>query len=103
MIKCFGQADTSFSSNGDIVIQPFKAQVRKIDNNDFYLELECSLDYLEYVVPQNIIVANTPQGEQGFRIFSVTTTRRKITAKCLHLFYDSMNYLIADAYVVNKN
>lgn len=103
MIKCFGQADTSFSSNGDIVIQPFKAQVRKIDNNDFYLELECSLDYLEYVVPNNIIVANTPQGDQGFRIFSVTTTRRKITAKCLHLFYDSMNYLIADAYVVNKN
>lgn len=103
MIKCFGQADTSFSSNGDIVIQPFKAQVRKIDNNDFYLELECSLDYLEYVVPQNIIVANTPQGEQGFRIFHVSTTRRKITAKCLHLFYDANNYLIADSNVVSKN
>lgn len=103
MIKCFGQADTSFSSNGDIVIQPFKAQVKKIYNSDFYLELECSLDYLSYIVPNNIIVANTPQGEQAFRIFSVTTTRRKITAKCLHLFYDSMNYLIADSYVVNKN
>lgn len=103
MIKCFGQADTSFSSNGDIVIQPFKALVHKTDNGDFYLELECSLDYLSYIVPNNIIVANTPQGEQAFRIFSVTTTRRKITAKCLHLFYDSMNYLIADAYVVNKN
>ena len=103
MIKCFGQADTSFSSNGDIVIQPFKALVHKTDNGDFYLELECSLDYLEYVVPQNIIVANTPQGTQAFRIFSVTTTRRKITAKCLHLFYDSRNYLIADSYVVNKN
>lgn len=103
MIKCFGQADTSFSSNGDIVIQPFKALVHKTDNGDFYLELECSLDYLSYIVPNNIIVAPTPQGEQAFRIFSVTTTRRKITAKCLHLFFDSMNYLIADAYVVNKN
>lgn len=103
MIKCFGQADTSFSSNGDIVIQPFKALVHKTDNGDFYLELECSLDYLSFIVPNNIIVAPTPQGEQAFRIFSVTTTRRKITAKCLHLFYDSMNYLIADAYVVNKN
>ena len=103
MIKVFGQADTSFSSNGDIVIQPFKALVHKVDNGDFYLELECSLDYLEYVVPNNIIVANTPQGEQAFRIFNVQTTRRKITAKCLHLFYDSNNYLIADSYVVNKN
>ena len=103
MIKCFGQADTSFSSNGDIVIQPFKALVHKVDNGDFYLELECSLDYLSYVVPNNIIVCNTPQGEQAFRIFHVSTTRRKITAKCLHLFYDSNNYLIADSYVYQKN
>ena len=58
MIKCFGQDDTSFSSNGDIVIQPFKALVYKTDNGDFYLELECSLDYLEYVIPNNIIVCN---------------------------------------------
>ena len=103
MIKCFGQADTSFSSNGDIVIQPSKALVHKMDNGDFYLELECPLDYLESVIPNNIIVAPTPQGEQAFRIFSVTTTRRKITAKCLHLFYDANNYLIVDSYVVNKN
>ena len=103
MIKCFGQADTLFSSNGDIVIQPSKALVHKVDNGDFYLELECSLDYLSYIVPNNILVANTPQGEQAFRIFHVSTTRRKITAKCLHLFYDSSNYLIADSYVVNKN
>ena len=103
MLKCFGQADTSFSSNGDIIIQPTKALVHKTDNGDFYLELECSLDYLEFVIPQNIIVANTPQGDQAFRIFHVSTTRRKITAKCLHLFYDSANYLILDSYVVNKN
>jgi phage minor structural protein len=103
MIKCFGQADTSFSSNGDIIIQPFKALVHKTDNGDFYLELECSLDYLEYVIPNNIIVCNTPQGEQAFRIYHVSNTRRKITAKCLHIFYDSSNYLIADSYVVNKN
>lgn len=103
MIKVFGQADTSFSSNGDIVIQPFKALVYKTDNGDFYLELECSLDYLGYIVPNNIVVAPTPQGDQAFRIFNVSNTRRKITAKCWHLFYDSENYLIADSYVVDKN
>lgn len=103
MIKCFGMDDTSFSSNGDVVIQPFKALVHKVDNGDFYLELECSLDYLGYIIPNNIIVAPTPQGDQAFRIYYVSTTRRKITAKCLHLFYDSNNYLIADSNVVAKN
>ena len=59
MIKAFQQNDTSFSSNGDIAITPLKAYVYKADNEDFYLDLECSLDYLDFVVPQNIIVANT--------------------------------------------
>lgn len=103
MIKIFKQDDTTFSSNGDIIIQPSKALVYKTDNGDFYLELECSLDYLEYVVPQNIVVANTPQGDQAFRISHVSSTRKKITAKCLHLFYDANNYLIADSNVVNKD
>ena len=103
MIKCFGQADTSFSSNGDIVIQPFKALVHKVDNGDFYLDLECSLDYLDYVISNNIIVAPTPQGEQAFRIGNVSNTRKKITAKIPHLYYDANNYLIADSNVVNKN
>lgn len=103
MIKCFGQADTSFSSNGDICIQPFKALVHKTDNGDFYLELECPLDYLDYVVSNNIIVAPTPQGEQAFRIGSVSNTRRKISARIPHLYYDAKNYLIADSNVVNKN
>lgn len=103
MIKCFGQADTSFSSNGDIVIQPFRALVHKVDNGDFYLDLECSLDYLDYVISNNIIVAPTPQGEQAFRIGNVSNTRKKITAKIPHLYYDANNYLIADSNVVNKN
>lgn len=103
MIKCFGQDDTSFSSNGDVVIQPFKAQVHKIDNGDFYLDLECPIDYIDSVISNNIIVANTPQGEQAFRIGNVEASRRKITAKCPHIFYDSNNYLIADSNVVNKD
>lgn len=103
MIKVFGIDDTLFSSNGDVVIQPFKAKVHKIDNGDFYLDLECPLEYLDYISSNNIVVAPTPQGDQAFRIKNVSTTRRKITAKCKHLFYDSENYLIADSNVVSKN
>jgi phage minor structural protein len=107
MIKVFhpseGQADF-ISSNGDVVIQPLRALVTKVDNGDYYLELETSLDYIDYLKPQNIIVVDLPQGAQGFRIIApVETTRTKIKIKAYHLYYDTNNYIIADSYVVNKN
>ena len=103
MIKLFSQTDTSFSSNGDKIIIPLRAKVHKEDNGSFYLDFECSLDYINDIVSGNIIVAPTPQGEQAFRISSVTATRMKLSAKCYHVFYDSKNYLIEDSYVVDKN
>ena len=103
MIKLFGTNDTTFSSNGDLVIIPTKAKVHKADNDSFYLDLETSLDYINDITANRIIVAPTPQGEQAFRITNVSKTRTKITAKCMHVFYDSKNYLIADSDVVDKN
>lgn len=103
MLKVFQPTDTNFSSNGDKVIIPTKAKIHKEDNGDFYLELTAPLSYTDYIVQDNIIVAPTPQGEQGFRVSDVEKTKTKITAKCWHLFYDAENYVIADSYVVNKN
>ena len=103
MIKTFSPTDKSFSSNGDIVIRPLKAKVHKEDNGDYYLDLETGLDYVDYLVEGNIIVAPTPQGEQAFRITNPTKTKSKITVKAWHVFYDSENYLIEDSYVVDKN
>lgn len=102
MIRIFGQIDKNFDSNGDIVIQPSLAKVHKEDNGDFYLDLETSLEYIDYFVEGNIVVANTPQGNQAFRIGNVQKTKRKLETKAYHVFYDSKNYLIADAYVVDK-
>lgn len=103
MIKLFDKTDTLFSSNGDKVITPLKAKIHKEDNGSFYLDLETSLDYVDDLTANRIIVANTPQGDQAFRITNVEQTRKKISAKCHHVFYDSNNYLIADSYVVDKN
>ena len=103
MIKLFSQTDTSFSTNGDKIIIPIKAKVHKEDNADYYLDLETNLDYINDIVQGNIVVANTPQGDQAFRISNVTATRKKIKAKCYHVFYDSKNYLIQDSYVVDKD
>ena len=89
MIKVFGQTDTSFASNGDIVLQPLKAKVHKEDNGAYYLDLETGLEYVDYFVEGNIVVAPTPQGEQAFRIGNVQKTKSKLTSKCYHVFFDS--------------
>lgn len=103
MIKLFQPTDKLFSSNGDKIIIPTKAKVHKEDNGNYYLDLETNLDYINDIAQGNIVVANTPQGDQAFRISNVTSTRKKITAKCYHVFYDSKNYLIQDSYVVDKD
>lgn len=102
MIKLFNSTDKIFTSNGDKIIIPTKAKIHKEDNGSFYLDLETGLEYINDIITDNIIVANTPQGDQAFRISNTTTTRKKITAKCYHIFYDSKNLLIEDSNVVNK-
>lgn len=103
MLKLFGQTDKAFNSNGDRVIHALRARIKKEDNGEFYLELETDLSYVNDLTEGRIIIAPTPQGEQPFRIGNVTKTKNKITTKCLHVFFDSRNYLIADSYVVDKN
>lgn len=102
MIKIFTAEATDFSSNGDVVIQPVKAKVHKEDNGDFYLDIEAPLDYQSYFVGGNIIVAPTPQGPQAFRLSQVTKTRKKITAKAWHIWYDSKNIIVYYKYNVWK-
>ena len=103
MIKLFGQTDRDFTSNGDKVIQAVRAKVVKQDNGDFYLDLETDLSYVNDLTEGRIVIAPTPQGEQPFRVSNVQKTKKKLTIKCPHVFFDSKNYLIADSYVVEKN
>lgn len=103
MIKLFGTTDTDFSSNGDAVIQPFKAKVHKEDNGKFYLTVEADISYADLLTANRIIVADTPQGAQAFRIKNPEKTKSKITIKAQHISYDAQNFVIADSYVVDKN
>ena len=103
MIKVFGKTDKDFTSNGDAVIQPFKAKVHKEDNGKFYLNIEADISYVDLLKANRIIVADTPQGAQAFRIKSPEKTKHKITIKAPHISYDAENYVIADSYVVDKN
>ena len=103
MIKLFGITDTSFTSNGDVVIIPLRAKVHKEDNGSFYLDLETDLSYVDYLTEGRIVIAPTPQGEQAFRVGNVQKTKNKLSTRCYHLFYDTENYLIQDSNVVDKN
>ena len=103
MIKVFRQTDKDFSSNGDCVVSPLRAVIHKEDNGDYYLSLETGLQYVDYLVKGNIVVANTPQGDQPFRVGNVTKTNSRIETQCDHVFFDSKNYLIVDSYVVDKD
>lgn len=103
MIKLFGITDTSFTSNGDVVIIPLRAKVHKEDNGSFYLDLETDLSYVDYLTEGRIVIAPTPQGEQAFRVGNVQKTKSKLSTRCYHLFYDTENYLIQDSNVVDKN
>jgi len=103
MIRLFSSTDKLFTTNGDVVLHPLKAKVHKADNGDYYLNLETGIEYVDYIVEGNIVVANTPQGDQAFRISNPEKTRSKITVKAWHVYYDTENYLIEDSYVVDKN
>lgn len=103
MIRVFGTTDKAFTTNGDAVIRPLKAKVHKEDNGDYYLDLETGLEWVDYIVANNIVVADTPQGAQAFRMGNPKKTKSKLSTRAWHVFYDSKNYLIADSYVVDKD
>ena len=102
MLRIFSPTDKDYKTNGDKIIQPLKAVVHKADNDAYYLDLTCGTEYLPWVKSGNLIVADTPQGAQPFRILNPEITHTKITCKANHVFYDSTNYLIADSYVVDS-
>lgn len=103
MLKVFGATDTDFTSNGDVVLQPYKAKIHKEDNGDYYLDVEAGLQYSSYLTANRIIVADTPQGAQAFRITNPSKTQSKISLRAWHVYYDSKNYVIADSNVVEKS
>lgn len=103
MIKIFGQTDTEYSSNGDIILKPTKCKIHNQDNGEYYADIECSSDYSSYIQNGRIVVCPTPTGDQAFRFLNPELNKNKIKVKAKHVYYDSENYLIQDSYVVDKN
>lgn len=103
MIRVFSPTDTVFTSNGDAILKPLRAIVKKEDNGDYYLEYEFDISDDKFIVKDNQLVADTPQGRQAFRIGNFDKNRRKIKGTAKHVYYDSQRYLIQELSITDKN
>ena len=107
MIKVFKPTDRDYTSNGDIVLKPYKALIRKEDftfesKGNYYIDIETGLEYVYYRVEGNIVVASTPQGEQAFRISNPNKTKNKISVRAWSMFYDSEKFIAPDLNVTDE-
>ena len=103
MIRVYDSNEKLFNHNGIKALHPLFAEVTKIDNGDYYVELEDTLDNLEYYQKGMIVRVPTAWGVQGFRCDNPEIKNNRISCKAWHLTYDAKNYLIKDSYAVDKN
>ena len=103
MIKVYDSNEKLFNNNGIKVIHPLRADITKIDNGDYYVELQDTIESLDFYQSGMIVRIPTPWGVQGFRLANPTVKNNKVEVKGWHLSYDAENYIISDAYAVDKN
>ena len=105
MIRVYDATEELFNSNGIKTIHPLFAEITKVDNGDYFVELEDTLENLEYYQKDLIITIPTPWNEkpQGFRCDNPLIKNNRVTCKAWHLFYDSENYIIDEATASEKD
>lgn len=103
MIRVYDPTERLFDHNGIKTLHPLFAEITKVDNGDYFVELEDTLDNLEYYQKGMIVRVPAPWGVQGFRCDNPTISNNRISCTAWHLTYDAKNYLIKDSYAVEKN
>ena len=106
VIRVYDATERFFANNGIKALHPLFAEITKIDNGDYYIELEDVLDNLEYYQKGLIIRVPTPWGDndvQGFRCDNPIVQNNRISCKAWHLSYDSENYVINSATATDMN
>lgn len=107
MIKIFNATDKDFSSAGNIIISPLYChETKKKSLNGWYIDVEVSIKYKEYIEKDKICVVKTKSKlqPQGFRIsdkIEYTTTKIKFTAN--HVMFDAEDYILVDVRPTNLN
>ena len=103
MLRVYDATERLFNHNGIKALHPLFAEITKVDNGDYYIELEDTLENLAYYQKGMIVRVSTPWGVQGFRCDNPLIKNNRISCKAWHLTYDAENYLIKDSNAVDKN
>lgn len=105
MIRVYDETEKLFNHNGIKAIHPLFAEITKVDNGDYYIELEDVLDNREYYQKGMIIRVHTPwnQDDQCFRCDNPLIQNNRISCKAWHLSYDSENYVINSETATEKD
>ena len=105
MIRVYDATEKLFDNNGIKTLHPLFAEITKVDNGDYYIELEDVIDNLDYYQKGLIVRVATPWSDepQGFRCDNPLIKNNRVTCKAWHLFYDSENYIINNAEATDKN
>ena len=92
---------------------PKKAMLAKDDDGDYYLDVEIpfdkktphgiSIDYLPYLVQDNIVYCETPWGKQPFRLNNITYTGTTAKSRAYHVGLDSKRFVLISANLENVN
>ena len=102
MIKVFQAKDKYFASNGDKIINPYKAIVYKEDNGDYYCEVEAQIELMDYLKQDMILSVQTPWGWQAFRCDKPQRKGNKVWVRAWHLYYDTENYVVIEENIENE-
>ena len=99
MIRVYDATEMKFNHNGIKVLKPLFAEITKVKDGDYYIEIEDLIDNFEYYQKGMIISANTPKtwGEKDFQCFRCDNPRvenNRVYCKAWHLYYDSKNFVI---------
>lgn len=97
MIRVYDATEKYFDHNGLKTLKPLFAEITKVDNGDYYIELEDVLDNMEYYQKGLIVRVSTPWGDQSFRCDNPVIQNNRISCKAWHISYDSKQYIINSA------
>lgn len=103
MLKVYDSNETLFENNGIKTLKPLFAEITKVDNGDYYVELQDTIENIDYYQKGMIVRVPTPWGVQGFRCDNPKVTYNRVECRAWHLTYDAKNYVILDANAVDKN
>lgn len=105
MIRVYDSSEKLFNNNGIKILHPLSAIVFKEDNGDYYIEVEDSIEKVDYYQASMIINCPTPfpEGNQSFRIVKIDKTNSRVKVKANHVYFDTDNYMIDDKYIVDKD